>query len=48
MGKNKQQKGSNKMQRKEEENMNEKTTNVADRLLDLDEQSVEVLGIEVV
>ncbi|SVB84658.1 uncharacterized protein METZ01_LOCUS237512 [marine metagenome] len=36
------------MQRKEEENMNEKTTNVADRLLDLDEQSVEVLGIEVV
>ena len=48
MGKNKQQKGSNKMQRKEEENMNEKTTNVADRLLDRDEQSVEVVGIEVI
>jgi len=36
------------MQRKEEENMNEKTTNVADRLLDLDERRVGVVGIEVI
>jgi len=32
------------MQRKEEENMNEKTTNVADRLLDLDEQKRRSFG----